>query len=235
MADGAADLEVQRLRALDTCAVSDALDSLGLDGVIDGVAPLWEGARAAGRAVTMQLAEGTAPEGQPKVHLGVRAIMTASPGDVIVVANDGRTGMGSWGGLLSVAAKQRGVAGVVTDGASRDVDEARELRFPVFSRASAARTARGRVYERSCNEPVRIGSLTVRSGDLVLADGTAVVVIAAGEAAAVLDAAEQVAARESAMADEITGGADLPGVLGIRYEDMLAPSSGGTARGGNGV
>jgi 4-hydroxy-4-methyl-2-oxoglutarate aldolase len=75
---------------------------------------------------------------------------------------------------------------------------------------------------------VRIGSLTVRSGDLVLADGTAVVVVAADRAAEVLDQAEQIAARETAMADEIQGGADLLGVLGIRYEDMLAQPTGDT-------
>jgi 4-hydroxy-4-methyl-2-oxoglutarate aldolase len=227
MVDDAVDTEVDRLRALDTCTVSDALDALGLEGVIEGITPRWEGARAAGRAVTMQLAEGSAPDGQPKVHLGVRAILSAAPGDVIVVANAGRLGMGSWGGLLSVAARQRGIAGVVTDGACRDVDEARELGFPVFARAGAARTARGRVHERSCNEPVQIGSLTVRAGDLVLADGTAVVIIPTDQAAAVLDQAEQIAARESAMADEIRSGADLPGVLGIRYEDMLAEATGG--------
>jgi 4-hydroxy-4-methyl-2-oxoglutarate aldolase len=227
MTEGVADPEVERLRALDTCAISDALDALGLDGVITGITPRWEGARAAGRAVTMQLAEGKAPEDQPKVHLGVRAILAASPGDVIVVGNDGRVDMGSWGGLLSVAASQRGVAGVITDGACRDVDEAREMRFPVFARASAARTARGRIHEQSCNEPVRIGSLTVHSGDLVLADGTAVVVLPAAQASSVLDQAEEIAARESAMAHEIRSGANLLDVLGIRYEDMLAPTTGG--------
>jgi 4-hydroxy-4-methyl-2-oxoglutarate aldolase len=117
----------------------------------------------------------------------------------------------------------------VSDGACRDVDEARELQFPVFSRVAAARTARGRVHEQSCGEPVRIRSLMIRSGDLVLADGTAAVVIAAGQAARVLDQAEQIAARESVMADEIRGGADLRDVLGIRYEGML---SNGTGRDG---
>jgi 4-hydroxy-4-methyl-2-oxoglutarate aldolase len=227
MSNGVPDPELERLGVLDACVVSDAMDALGLDGVIDGITPRWEGARAAGRAVTMQLAEGIAPEGRVKPHLGVRAILSASPGDIIVVANAGRLSMGSWGGLLSVAAQRRGLAGVVTDGACRDIDEARELRFPVFARGAAARTARGRVHEQSCIEPVQIGSLTVRSGDLVLADGTAVVVIPAEQAATVLDQAERIAARESAMAEEIRGGADLPQVLGIGYEDMLAQATGG--------
>jgi regulator of RNase E activity RraA len=226
VSDAGADRDVERLRALDTCVVSDALDALGRDGVLPGIAPTWEGARTVGRAVTMQLAAGPAPEDQPKIHLGVRAIMSARPGDVIVVANEGRTGMGSWGGLLSVAAQERGVAGVVSDGACRDVDEARELRFPVFARGAAARTARGRVHEQSSGEPIRIGPVAVRPGDLVLADGTAVVVIAADEADEVLTKAEEIATRESAMVEEIRAGVSLPSVLGVRYEDMLVSATG---------
>lgn len=227
MTDTHVDAEVERLRALDSCVVSDALDALGMVGAVEGIAPRWEGARAVGRAVTMQLAEGPALADQPKIHLGVRAIVAAQPGDVIVIANEGRLGMGSWGGLLSVAAQQRGVAGVVADGACRDVDEARALHFPVFARGSVAHTARGRVHEKSCGEPVRIGSVLVHNGDLVLADGTAVVVISAHRAIEVLEAAEQIAARESAMVDEIRAGASLPDVLGIRYEDMLVTATGG--------
>jgi regulator of RNase E activity RraA len=206
--------------------VSDALDALGLDGAVQGLTPRWEGARAVGRAITMQLALGPAPEDQPKVHLGVRAIANARPGDVIVVANEGRVGMGSWGGLLSIGAIARGIAGVVTDGACRDVDEARELGFPVFARGSAARTARGRVHEQSCGRPVLIDSVPVRTGDLVLADGTGVVVIAAEHADEVLGKAEEIAARERAMIEEIRAGATLSEVLGVRYEDMLSAATG---------
>jgi len=216
------DEEVERLGRLDSCVVSDALDALGLDGVLTGIAPRWEGARAFGRAVTMELAEGPAPADLPKVHLGVRAISRCGPGDVIVIGNGGRIGMGSWGGLLSVGALAQGVGGVVTDGACRDVDEARDLHFPVFARGATARTARGRVHEVSCGEEILIGSVMVRTGDLVLADGSAAVVIAAGTADEVLTKAEEIMAKETAMVDEIRTGASLATVLGVRYEDMLS-------------
>ncbi|GAA5199974.1 RraA family protein [Rugosimonospora acidiphila] len=226
MSDAPADPQLARLARLDSCAVSDALDALGIDGVIPGLAPRWEGARAVGRAVTMQLAPGPTPEGQPKLHLGVRAIASARPGNVIVVANEGRLDMGSWGGLLSVGAIAQGVAGVVTDGACRDIDEARQLGFPVFARGGAARTARGRIHEKSCGEPIVIGSVRVCTGDLILADGTSVVAIAAARADEVLAAAEQIAAKESAMVEEIRAGATLASVLGVRYEDMLVKTAG---------
>lgn len=230
MSKDRADSEVERLRRMDSCVVSDALDALGLErrlgGTIAGVTPRWEGARIAGRAITVQLAAGPTPADQPKVHLGVSAITRSEPGDVIVVANEGRLEMGGWGGLLSIGAMAKGIAGVVVDGACRDVDEARELRFPVFARGSVTRTARGRAYEVSCGEPVVIDSVPVRTGDLVLADGTGIVVIAFEHVDEVLQKAEEIVANESAMVAEIRAGASLSSVLGLRYEDMLLTATG---------
>lgn len=218
----AGDAQVARFAVLDTCAVSDALDALGLDGVVDGLRPVWEGARVAGRAVTTRLVPGPPGAGPPKVHLGVRAIESAAPGDVIVIDNGGRAGMGSWGGLLTLAASLRHVAGVITDGACRDVDEARVLAFPVFARGGAVRTARGRVHEQSRGEPVAIGGVTVHPGDVVIADGTGVVVVAAGDTERVLAVAERIVGREGLMQADLRAGKPVSQVLGTDYEGMLA-------------
>jgi regulator of RNase E activity RraA len=137
------------------------LDVLGMGGVISGLVPLWEGARLAGPAVTVKLAPGSPETGQSRVHLGARATSQSRSGSVIVVDNGGRTEMGAWGGLLSLAAARDGVAGVVLDGACRDVDEARELGFPVFGRCGVPRTARRRVFEESTGDPVSIGGVPV--------------------------------------------------------------------------
>jgi 4-hydroxy-4-methyl-2-oxoglutarate aldolase len=211
----------RRLAGLDACTVSDALDACGIAGYVDCLAPMWEGARVAGRAVTTKLAAGPAPVGGPRIHLGARAIEAARPGEVIVVDNDGRAGMGSWGGLLSLAASLRGVAGVITDGACRDVDEARQMRFPVFARRGAAPTARGRVHEVSCNEPVMLAGVPVHPGDVVVADGSGVVVVPAADVGRVVQAAERIAGREATMAARLREGVPVSQVLGERYEDML--------------
>ena len=212
---------VQRLRRLDVCCISDALDALGIEGVVDGLHPAWEGATVVGRAVTTRLAAGPTPPDAPPVHLGARAIQAARPGDVIVVDNGGRDTMGSWGGLLSMAAQVAGVAGVVTDGACRDVDEARQMRFPIFARGPAVRTARGRVHEVACGEPVSLGGVTVHPGDVVAADGTGVAVIAAGDVERVLDKAEAIARREAAMQESLRAGTPVGDVLGASYEHLL--------------
>lgn len=213
---------LRRYRRLDTCAVSDALDTLdgpGGGGVATLLRPMWEGARLVGRAVTVQLAPG--PALAPGPHLGSRAIEQARPGDVVVVANGGRTQMGSWGGLLCVAAAQRGIAGVVADGAIRDVDEARQMQFPAFARAATPRTARGRAHEEACNVTVEVDGILVAPGDLLTADGSGVVIVPWAIAQQVLEIAEEIAEREVKLAGLLRSGAPPTEVLGRPYEAML--------------
>jgi regulator of RNase E activity RraA len=212
--------EAGRLLALDACAVSDALDKLGLAGVVTGLPPLSVPRRIAGRVVTVKLGVGTPPPG-PTKHLGTTAVEAAQPGDVIVIEQRSGVDAGSWGGILSQGARVRGVAGVVADGPVRDIDEARALDFPVYARSSTSRTARGRIVEMGTNIPVRIGEVDVSPGDYVVADGSAVVFIPAGEIARVLEAARFIADREAAMAEAIRAGRPITEVMGANYEHLL--------------
>ena len=173
------DLPVERLSRLDCCAVSDALDKLRLTGVVTGLPQLATSRRIAGRVVTVKLGMGT-PRSGPTRHLGTTAIEAARPGDVIVVEQRSGIDAGSWGGILALGAKLRGVAGVIADGPVRDIDEAKGHDFPVFARSCTARTARGRIVELATNVPVMIGDISVAPGDYVIADGSAVVFVRAG-------------------------------------------------------
>ena len=216
----------QRLMRLDCCAVSDALDKLGIrDRVASGLPQQSGSGRIAGRAVTVRLvaaehAPAPAPGSTPR-HLGTTAITLADPGDVIVVEQ--RTGIdaGSWGGTLTLGAKVRGIAGVVADGPVRDIDEARAYGFPIFCRALTARTARGRVAEAETNGPVSIGGVSVQPGDYLIADNSGVAFIPAADIARVLDAAEAIAGREAAMAKALLAGTPITAVMGADYEHML--------------
>lgn len=214
------DKTVERLARLDCCAVSDALDKLGLSGVVTGLAPLSAPRRIAGRVVTMKLGVGSPPPG-PVRHLGTTAIEAAAPGDVIVVEQRSGVDAGSWGGILTLGAKLRGVAGVVADGPVRDIDEARAHDFPVYARSCTSRTARGRIVELGANVPVTIGEVNVRAADYVIADGSAVIFIRPEDAARVLEAAEAIAAREAAMAQALRAGRPITEVMGASYEHML--------------
>jgi 4-hydroxy-4-methyl-2-oxoglutarate aldolase len=219
-----------RLSRLDTCVLSDALDVLGLKGVVSGIRPMWEGARLAGPAVTVKLAPGAPDAGHNGLHLGVRAIEQARRGDVVVVDNDGRTEMGGWGGLLCLAASLKGLAGVVVDGACRDIDEARTLEFSAFARSGIPRTARGRVFEESSGQPVRLGGITVSPGDFVIADGSGVVIVPRSHVADVVPLAEQMNERERDMAARLKAGEPASNVLGSGYESMISGLSEGPCR-----
>lgn len=217
---GQAGAAVERLARLDCCALSDALDKLKLPGVVSGLPQLSGAGRIAGRAVTMKLGIGAPPPG-PVRHLGTAAVEAAGPGSVIVVEQRSGVEAGSWGGILTLGAKLRGVAGVVADGPVRDIDEARACGFPVFARACTARTARGRVVELATNGPVAIGDVSVNDGDYVIADGSAVVFIKPEHIEQVLAAAESIATREAAMAQALHAGRPITEVMGADYEHML--------------
>lgn len=214
------DPNVQRLRRLDACAVSDALDKLGLKGAVTGLPQRSGEGRIAGIAVTMKVGPGQPPPGPP-VHLGCTAIALAGPDHVIVVEQRSGVEAGCWGGLLTLGAQVRGVAGVVADGPLRDVDEAIAFGFPVFARGLTSFTARGRVVELGTQVPVTIGDVGVNPGDYVLADRSAVILIAAADIGRVLDTAEAIVAREAAMAKAILAGTPIAQVMGGAYEHML--------------
>jgi regulator of RNase E activity RraA len=211
---------LQRLRRLDACALSDAADQLQMPAAVSGLVARMPATRICGRVLTVKLAAGTAHESAAR-HLCTDSIDAAMPGDVIVVEQ--RTGVDAagWGGMLSNAARLRGIAGVIVEGPARDLDEAAEIRFPIFSRAATARTARGRVYELAHGVPITVGEVTVAQNDYVVADASGVVFIPCASIGALLDAAEKIASREAAMTKQILAGHPVGRVMDNKYELML--------------
>jgi 4-hydroxy-4-methyl-2-oxoglutarate aldolase len=202
-----------RLGRLDACAVSDALDKLGLAGVVPAIQRLTTDRRISGRVVTVKLEK---DDGRPAAsrHLGTTAIEAAQPGDVIVLEQRSGIDAACWGGNLSLAAQLRGVSGVVIDGPARDADEARGYGFTVFARSVTSRTARGRIVETGTNVPIVVGDVPVSPGDYVVA-------VKAGDIERVLDAAEVIADRERQMVADLKNGLPATQVMGQTYETML--------------
>lgn len=222
MADQTED-PVARLRKLDTCAVSDALDSLDLPAAVTGIQRLATDKAIAGRVVTVQLGADK-PVGAPPRHLGTAAVEVAEEGDILVIEQ--RTGINAagWGGVLSNAAQVKGIAGVIVEGPARDIEESRELGFPVFARMATARTARGRIFEVDFNGDITVGDVTVAPGDLVIADASAVVFVPAARADEVLAAAERITEKERLMTVAVRRGDPVSQVMGADYETMLNQS-----------
>ena len=211
-----------RLRALDVCAVSDALDALGLPASVAGLKPLSVQRKITGAAVTVKL--GTTPPSEHKRHLGTAAILACQAGDVIVVQQSTGIDCAGWGGVLCVGAQLKEVSGVIIEGPARDIDEARELGFPVYARSATATTARGRVYEQDFNCIIQVGDVEVQPGDYVIADGSAVAFVPRDRAEEVLIRAERIADRERLMILALKNGEAITEVMGKNYETMLEES-----------
>jgi 4-hydroxy-4-methyl-2-oxoglutarate aldolase len=213
---------LRRLSKVDACAISDALDALGIDGAAVGLHAVSVHKPIVGRAITMDLADADGHTPSTR-HLGTAAVDSSGPGDIIVVANHGRLTVSGWGGVLSAGASARHVAGVVVDGAVRDVDQAAGYGLAVYASAAVTRTARGRVVERAWNVPVSVAGLTVSPGDYVIADGSGVVFVPDShiDIDEVLNKAEAVVAKEKLMAERALAGEPMVEVMGHDYESML--------------
>lgn len=197
---------LEQYEELDTCTVSDALDALGITPGFGGIHALWGHPKIVGYASTVELEPYT--PGPSGAHMGAEAVAQSGPEDVIVVANS--TDSSSWGGLLSLGASIRKVRGTVADGFCRDIDEARELEFPVYGRGALPRTGRGRAQQKSVGQPVTFNGVAVEPGDVVVADGSGIAFVPRARAEEVLKTAHSIAARERAIADDLRKGISLP-------------------------
>jgi 4-hydroxy-4-methyl-2-oxoglutarate aldolase len=213
------DTTLQRLKKLDSCCLSDALDSLELSGVLLGLRRLSGDKPFCGRVVTVQL--GAADGRPPTRHLCTAAVEAAGSENVILVAHNGRTDVAGWGGILSLSASQRGVAGVVVDGAVRDIDESRELGLSVQAREAVPITARGRIVELDWDVPVTVCGVEVHPGAYLFADGSGVVVVPQDQIDTVLSMAERIAGKERQMAADVHNGVPVSQVMGKSYEVLL--------------
>jgi len=211
--------QAERLDKLDTCAVSDAMDRLGLKGAVIGIRPMWDCPRIAGRVITVKIAPaGPTP---PEHHLATPAVASAESGEVIVVDNAGRTDVSCWGDILSNASQVKGIHGVIIDGASRDVDGSREIGFPVFARNPVPVTARGRVVQEAYNTPIQCGGILVRPGDLVIADGSGVVFLPQERAEEIITSAEKIALAQADMVRAVRAGYSVVDVMAERQFEAI--------------
>ncbi len=203
---------IAALRELDSCAVSDALDTLGLPGATTALDPMWPvGRTVAGRVRTVTAAP-KATAG-PATHIATPLVTIAERDDVVVIDNHGRVDVSCWGGILAEGATQRGIAGVIVDGACRDVQESEALGLPVFARKAVPVSARGRIVQQAMDERIQVAGVSVASFDYVIADVNGVVFVPVADAERVISLARRIADREARMAEAVRSGRDISEVM----------------------
>lgn len=182
-------------------------DSQGRTGAMRGRIRSLTGIQVSGPAFTVVIAPGT----NATVH---RAVYAAPPSSVLVIDGAGYADRAVWGEVLTVAAQQRGIAGLVLDGAVRDIEAMRERHFPVFAvgtnPAGPHKEPPGQI-----DIPISCGGVVVRPGDLVVGDEDGVVVVPASDVEEVLADAEARKHREDSWMAALEAGATTIELLGL--------------------
>ena len=189
---------------------SSLLASAGGDRVriVLGLAPAFPSACAYGPAFTVR--------GAPGDNLALHhAVSRAAPGDVIVLAVGGERQVAHCGEIVAIAAKERGLAGIVVDGAVRDLVELAALRLPVFFRGTSPRGP-AKNGPGALGVPVELDGVTIAPGDLVCADADGLAVVAAADAAEVRAVAATLEAREREIVAALRGGRSTVDIFGLK-------------------
>lgn len=189
------------LGELSTSTISDTLDRLGFPGGCKGITPGIQGVKMAGPAYTVRYV----PVGETRGTVG-DYIDEMQPGEVAVLDNNGRTDCTVWGDILTVVAKQKGIAGTVIDGVFRDLPRILEERYPIFSRGRFMMTGKDRVMVEATQVTVSIGTVQVRPGDVLVGDDSGVVVVPQEIAAKVLEIARGIEEAEAGIVRAVQGG-----------------------------
>jgi regulator of RNase E activity RraA len=191
-----------------SCVFADVMYRTGV--MHSGIKPPFK-AKAAGQALTVQLSKGDLVD-------PLKALEMGHPGDMIVVDAGGDTEVSVCGGLMGGLAKNRGIRGMVVDGAGRDVDELEDIAWPIWTRAITARGTHtmfsGRKEELSINVPIACGGVVVHPGDFIVADTIGVAVIPLSKAEEILELAREQAEREQKTREWVARGKTV--------EDLLA-------------
>ncbi len=177
---------LEEAKRLGTATLHEASGQRG--ALPSGIRPLTKAMRVAGPAFTVE----TPPGNNLAIH---RALAAAAPGDVLVVSTGGHYEAGYWGDLMTVAAIERRIAGLVIDGSVRDSEAIERLQFPVFARGLSIRGTK-KDPGGELQTPVTLGDVIVAPGDLVVGDADGGVVVHRARVAEVLERAREREKRE---------------------------------------
>mgnify|MGYP002640510922 CR=1 FL=1 len=203
--------ELEIWRTIPTAVISDDLNRTG--AMVSAIKPVAPGLTFAGQALTIRafVGDNAAP------HYG---LTKAWPGCVIVVDARGHTETAIWGGLLHYAAKARGAAAVIIDGAIRDVAELRESGLPAYARANVPNGPQ-KAWGGGVNVSIQCGGVAVNPGDILVGDDDGVVVFAAAQRHDLLKKCQARIAKETDILRQIDAGKSTVEIMEMPAPDQL--------------
>lgn len=196
---------LQRALCIGTSTWSDALDTLNIHGVTQGIKRRAGQGRIVGRAVTARQTCGKLGDFDRADFAVGRLVDATGPNTVLVVDVDGQA-ISTFGGIASKAASLKNATAILIDGGCRDVDEIQETGVWLASRHVTPITGKSRLCLEEMGGQVSLGGVTVNQGDLVVGDDTGIVVIPSDRIEQVLDAAEALLATDDKVAQAVDRG-----------------------------
>jgi 4-hydroxy-4-methyl-2-oxoglutarate aldolase len=172
------------------------------------IRPTWSGSFVVGSALTVK----SRPGDNLMLH---KAVAIAQPGDILVVDADGFCEAGIWGEIITAAAQEKGIVGIITNGAVRDSMPIKDMNFPMFSRALSMKGTT-KANPGTINNPIVVCGVTVNAGDIVLGDNDGVVVVPLEIAEKVLEDAKKKEADEAEVIRRIRAGESTMDILGFQ-------------------
>jgi regulator of RNase E activity RraA len=182
-----------------TCAISDCMGRF--NAMTSDMKPVFEGIRIVGTAVTVKTLAAD-------LAAAFKAIDVCQPGDIVVIDSHGSINTAFWGENMTMSALNRGVVAAVIDGACRDVEEIRKIRFPVICKGIVPNVGAIAGYG-DVNVSIQCAGVAVSPGDIIVIDGNGVVVVPMTEAAEVLQRAQQLLKTEHVLQEKIKAGATI--------------------------
>jgi 3-hexulose-6-phosphate synthase / 6-phospho-3-hexuloisomerase len=176
-------------------------DAMHRKGSMTGILSICGNVKMVGSAVTVQTFAGDWAK-------PVEAIDVAHAGNIIVINNDSGTHVAPWGELATLSCIKKGIAGVVIDGAVRDVDDIRTMKFPLFAKAIVPNAGEPKGMGE-INVEIRCCGQSVKSGDWIIGDESGVVVIPSERAMEIARRALEVRKNEERIREEIRRGSTL--------------------------
>ncbi len=194
-------------KAFSIVSTPNISDAMHREGAMKDIRPVKTGYHMVGRALTVKTIDGDWAK-------PVEAIDKAKKGNVLVIdVNDGKTAI--WGELATWSAKQKGLSGVVINGAIRDHDDIIKIDFPVFSKYISPNAGEPKGFGEIGSE-IKCGEQTVRTGDWIIGDDSGVVVVPKEIATEIANRSIDVKEHENRIREEIKKGGSLSSVLKLK-------------------
>lgn len=187
---------VEEMKSFASATIYEAYGAKG--AMFHTIKPIRSSMKVCGPAVTVK----ARPGDNLIIH---KAIYTALPGDVLVVDTSSYLEAGFWGDVMTCAAQERGLAGLVTDGAVRDSEEIARMGFPLFCQGLSIKNTTKKCLG-TINAPIFMAGAVINPGDLIFGDADGVTVVARQDVAWVIEKARQRDEKEEGIARQLKQG-----------------------------